>query len=46
MCGAGSGGACMNVHECVSECVCDCVRFLLLLNSYSAVLKVGFYITK
>ena len=43
----GVGYAC----RCMSEwvCVCVCVRaraFLALLNSYSAVLQVGFYIMK
>ena len=30
----------------MSVCVCARVCFLLLLNSYSALLKVGFYIMK
>ena len=32
------------VRSGVSECVCARARFLLLLNSYLAVLKIGFYI--
>ena len=35
-------------HACVCACMCVCARtcFMRLLNSYSADLKVGFYIMK
>ena len=52
MCGAGSGGACMQVLEWVSvwvsECVCVPARVFLAVIEllFGSVLTVGFYIMK
>ena len=43
-CGHACVRACVRV--CMRVCVCARARFMRLLNSYSADLKVGFYIMK